>query len=187
MKKIKNMFEKHDLFKISFLVILITVVLSWIIPFGSFTGSEYTSSGLARLGLSDIGASGVYAVNFFLQQMFFVLFVGIFYGIVSKISGYKVLVSKIVQKFKGKEKVFVLISSFLIALVTSFITQTFAILLFVPLLVNVCKGLNLDKLTTFLCTFGSMIIGILGATYGTEGLVYFVNYLNYYSKVTVTT
>ena len=32
-----------------------------------------------------------------------------------------------------------------------------------------------------------MIICILGATYGTEGLVYFVNYLNYYSKVTVTT
>ena len=72
MKKIKNMFEKHDLFKISFLVILITVVLSWIIPFGSFTGSEYTSSGLARLGLSDIGASGVYDVNFFLQQMFLI-------------------------------------------------------------------------------------------------------------------
>ena len=31
-----------------------------------------------------------------------------------------------------------------------------------------------------------MLIGILGATYGTEGLSYFISYLNYYKEVTVT-
>lgn len=187
MKKIKNMFSKNDLFKIVLLAILFTFVLSWIIPFGTFSGGEYVSSGMGRLGLADIGASSTYAGNFFLQQLFFLLFIGIFYGILSKVSGYKAMVNRLAKKFVGKEKVFVLVSSLFIVLLTSFLTQTYVVLLFIPFIVNVAGKLKLDKLTTFLCTFGSIIIGILGATFGSEGLVYFVNYLNLYQKIEVTT
>lgn len=186
MKKIKSMFEKHDLLKIMLLVILVTIVLTWVIPYGYFSGAEFAKQGLAREGLSDILLSGMYSASFFLQQLLFVAFIGLFYGIISKTSGYKALVSGVAKKFKGKEKLFVLIASLFVTLLTTFLSQTFVVLIFVPFIINIAAKLNLDKLTAFLCTFGSMIIGILGATYGTEGLVYFVSYLNYYTEVDIT-
>lgn len=185
MKKIKSMFEKHDLLKIVLLAILVTIVLSWIIPHGYFTGKDFSEYGLGRQGLVDIMLSGVYSANFFLQQLLFVAFLGIFYGVISKTSGYKALVNSVAKKFKGKEKVFVLIVSLFVTVLTTLLSQSFAVLIFVPFIINVVTKLNLDKITAFLCTFGSMLIGVLGATYGTEGLVYFINYLNYYQEVDV--
>ncbi len=186
MKKMKSMFEKHDLLKITLLVVLVTIVLTWIIPAGSLSSGTYVKSGLARQGLADILLSGVYGANFFIQQLMFILFVGIFYGVLTHISGYKALVSKIANKLKGKEKAFVVIASLLITLLTSFLTQTYVILIFIPFIINIASKMNIDKMTAFLCTFGSMLIGILGATYGSEGFVYFINYLNYYQQISIT-
>ena len=42
--------------------------------------------------------------------------------------------------------------------------------------------MNIDKLTAFAITFGSALVGILGATYGTEGLTMF----NYYIGTDIT-
>lgn len=186
MKKMKSMFEKHDLMKIALLAVLVTIVLTWIIPAGSLSGGTYIKAGITRQGLADILLSGVYSANFFIQQLMFILFVGIFYGVMSHVSGYKALVSKIANKLKGKEKIFVIGSSLVITLLTSILTQTYAILIFIPFIINIASKLNLDKITTFLCSFGSMLIGILGATYGSEGFIYFINYLNYYQVVSIT-
>lgn len=186
MKKIKSMFEKHDLLKIALLAVLVTIVLTWIIPAGSLSSGTYIKAGLTRQGLSDILLSGVYSANFFIQQLMFIIFVGIFYGVITHISGYKALVSKIANKLKGKEKAFIIISSLIVTLLTSFLTQTYAILIFIPFTINIASKMNIDKTTAFLCTFGSMLIGILGATYGSEGFIYFINYLNYYQSVTIT-
>ncbi len=186
MKKIKNMFEKHDLFKVVLLAILVTIVLTWIIPYGYYSGSEFTSQGLGRQGLADILLSGVYSANFFLQQLLFILFVGMFYGVMSKVNGYKAFVSKIAKQFSGKEKVFVLVSSLFITLLTTFLSQTYVVFIFIPFIISIASKMKLDKMTAFLCTFGSLLVGILGATYGTEGFVYFVNYLNLYGATEIT-
>lgn len=186
MKKIKNAFEKHDLLKIALLAILVTIVLTWVIPTGNLSGGSYVNSGLGRQGLADIMLSGIYSANFFIQQLMFILFVGIFYGIISRISGYQVLVTNIAKKIKGKEKMFVVSASLIIALLTSILAQTYVIFIFIPFIISIISKMGLDKLTAFLSTFGSMLIGILGATYGSEGFVFFVNYLNYYQTVSIT-
>ncbi len=179
--------KKNDLFKIILVAILVTFVLTWLIPYGYYSAGELTSSGLGRLGLSDLLASSVYSVSFFLQQIIFVAVVGIFYGILSKTNGYSELVKKVAKLFKKKEYVFVIVSTLFITLITSFFTQTFIVLLFVPFIISIAKELHLDKITSFMCTFGAMFIGILGALFGTEGLVYFVSYLNYYADASVKT
>lgn len=185
-QKKKHFFEKNDLFKIVLMAVLVTIVLSWIIPYGNYSGGEFIKIGYGRQGISDIVASGVYGANFFMQQLLLVLFTGVFYGILSKVSGYQAFVQKIANLFKGAEKVFVIGTSLLLALLTSFLSQVYVLFVFIPLIVSIANKLKLDKVTTFLCTFGSILVGILGATYGTEGLVYFVNYLNYYEKVELT-
>ncbi len=181
------MFERHDLLKIVLLGIFLTLVLTWIIPYGYFSGSTFTSNGLGRIGLSDIFLSSIFSTNFFMQQLLFIISVGIFYAILTKVSGYKALVSKIATFFKGKEKVFAIIASLCVTLLTTFLAQTYVVVLFIPFIINIAHELKFDKITAFMCSFGSMLVGILGATYGTEGFVYFVNYLNNYQTVSLTT
>lgn len=166
--------KKYNLFKIVLIAILVTFVLTWIIPYGYFSGSELTSYGLGRLGISDLLLSGVYGFNFFLQQILFLVVIGVFYGILSRTSGYRECVKSIAKGFKNVEIVFVILSSILTTLLTAFCTQTFIVLIFVPFIISVLREMKLDKITAFMCTFGSMLIGILGAVYGTEGLAYFV-------------
>ena len=43
--------------------------------------------------------------------------------------------------------------------------------------------MKLDKLTAFAVTFGSILVGTIGLTYGGEGLYWF----NYYTQTTVKT
>lgn len=176
----KKFFEKYDLFKIVCLAILVTVVLTWIIPSPTVANGMAGADSIKRVGLVDLFSSGVYGVNFFLQQILLVLFVGVFYGVLSKSSGYQVLVSRVASKLKGKESLFVIFSSAIIALLTSLLSQTFVVLIFIPLIISIASKMKLDKLTTMLCSFGAILVGIVGATFGTEGVSYFINYLSMY-------
>lgn len=180
----KKFFEKHDLVKISCLVILFTIILTWIIPSGVFQSGTIDGS-IQRTGFADLTLGGMMSVSFFLQQLVFVLFIGAFYGVMTRTEGYKKLVETLAKKLKGKEIYFIAISSLLIAVLTSLVTNIFAVLAFVPFVISVLLKMNLDKMTAFATTFGSMLIGVLGATYGTEGLISFVSYLKYYTTATL--
>ena len=172
----KKLFKENDLVKFVTLAILVTLILTWIIPGGSFAGTTYTESGLTRIGLSEASLSSVYSVSFFLQQIIFVLVIGAFYGVITLTNGYKELVTKCAKFVKGKEIPVVLVVSALIAVYTSIASQVFAALIFVPFIITVLLRANLDKKTAFVATFGSIFVGMIGATYGTEGFYYF----NYY-------
>lgn len=181
MKKNKKIFEKNDLIKISLIVVAITLLLTWLIPYNYYRNGVYQGYTYGRHGLVDISLANYYSLSFFLQQIFMVLSIGVFYGIISKTQGYQGLITKIAHKFRNKTKLFVIISSLFVTLFTSISTQTFVVIVFLPFIISIAKKLNLDKITTFAITFGSLIVGILGATYGTEGLNYFVYYLSNYS------
>ena len=68
--------------------------------------------------------------------------------------------------------------SVILFVLTSLLRQTLVVLLFVPLCISILLNMKIDKLTTFAITFGSVLVGVLGATYGTEGLMMFNNYIN---------
>ena len=180
----KKFFEKHDLVKIALLSIAIVLVLTWIIPSGVYQSGSVTGE-LERTGIADLFLGGMTSVSFFLQQILYLLFIGAFYGALLKTDGYKKLVEKLATKMKGHEIPFIVIISLIIAGFTSIATNMFAILLFVPFIINVIHKMKLDNVTAFATTFGSILIGVLGATYGTEGLTSFVYYLKMYSTVTM--
>ncbi len=180
----KKFFEKHDLVKITLFAILFVLVLTWIIPSGVYQGGSVTG-GLERTGIADLFLGGMTSVSFFLQQILYLLFIGAFYGILTKLDGYKKLVEKFATKMKGHEIPFIVIISLMIAVFTSITTNVFAIVVFIPFIINVLHKMKLDNITAFATTFGSILIGVLGATYGTEGLTSFVYYLKMYSTVTI--
>lgn len=179
----KKLFKENDLVKVVTIALLVTLILTWIIPGGSFSGATFTKTDLTRLGISQASLSVVYAVSFFLQQLVYVLILGAFYGVISLTNGYKELVTKCAKFVKGKEIPVVLIISGLIALFVSLSSQVFVAMLFIPFIITVLLRANLDKKTAFIATFGSIFVGMIGATYGTEGLYYF----NYYMQTEITT
>ena len=172
----KKIFKDHDLIKILGLIVLFTTILTWIIPAGTFTQSGYIEESIRRVGIVDFSTIGLTSIQWFLQQIVFLLILGGFYGFLTRVKGYQILVSKVAKKIKGKEIPVVLSISFVFALLASLSTSIFQLLIFVPFVVTVLLRAKLNKIAVFSATFGSIIIGIMGATYSAAGM----NFINQY-------
>ncbi len=168
----------HSLFKSLAILILIAVILSWIFPSGYFNGADYIEGDIIRTGINELFISLFYGANYYLLQVVFVLIVGAFYGVVSHLSSYKALVDKATNFWKGKEKIFVLVHTLIIALYVSMATQSFPILLFVPLIITIANKLGFNKFNSIMITFGAMIAGMVGSTFSTYGADYITQYMN---------
>jgi len=188
-EKMKKLFKEHDLVKIISLMLILVVVLTWIIPTGGFTtGGSFTEGEMGRIGLAHISYGFIFALQNYSIQVVFLLMIGIFYGVVTKTNMYKSLVSRLAKLGKGKEVIFALVTSFVVALLSSILNNTLILILFMPFLVSVLLRMGLNKMSAFASTFGSILVGVLGATIGTDGLLGFIQYIGYGgSEVTITT
>ena len=175
----KNMMKKYDLFKIVGITILFVALLTWLIPVSQYTGNEMYVGDISRLGIANLFATGIYSLNTIMYQVTFLLVLGGFYGLLSSIDAYKTLINKIVKKLEGKEIVFVLVTSFAFAGLASITSDIYQMLIFVPFIITIISNLKMDKITALCTTFGSILIGRLGATYSP----YAYNYLNSYFSI----
>lgn len=175
----KESFKKYDLFKIVGIAILFVALLTWIIPISQYTGNEMYVGEISRLGIANLFASGIYSLSTVLYQVTFLLVLGGFYSILSSTSGYRKLIEKIVKKLKGKEIPFVIITSFVFAGIASITSEIYQLLIFVPFFITIISNLKMDKITALCTTFGSILIGRLGATYSP----YAYNYINSYFAI----
>lgn len=174
----KKFFEKHSLGKSLGILFLGSLILTWIIPAGSFNGGEYVETGLVRLGLSDAGNIIYYMLAMSIDKILFLLTLGVFYGILNKIPAYDNLIGKIAKGLKGKEVISAVLTSMFITILSSMTTSTFAVLVFVPFIIDVILEMKLDNITALVVTFGSMLVGSLGATLGSDGLIWFNYYIS---------
>lgn len=169
----KRLEKKYSLLKGILLFILVAIVLSWLIPVGSYETGEFVSSGvLTRIGINDISWIIYYALSFSLDKIILLLAIGGFYGVLAKTGGYERLVTGIANKIKH-QKLAVVIFSVIMAVLASILTQTLVVLVFVPFIVSILHKMKLDKTTIFATTFGSIMVGVMGATYGTDGFITF--------------
>jgi len=175
--------KKNDLTKWITLFIFVAIALTWIFSYGYFNGTEFTDYGMNQQGITDIPNLLYYSINFAGDKIIFLLALGALYAVLSKSNSYKSIVTSIAEKFKGKEIVFAIITSLLITIMASMLSQTFIVLIFVPFIISILLNMKLDKLTAFSVTFGSVLIGLLGVTYGGEGAYWF----NYYTQTSATT
>ena len=169
--------KKYGLLKGILILVAVAFVLTWIIPAGGFGSTGYTETGMMRLGLYDIAYTIYYALSFAVDKIVVLLSIAAFYGILTKTTAYDKVVTAIAKKLN--KKVAIILFSVVLAGLTSIITQTFAILIFVPFIVSILNKMKLDKMVILATTFGSILVGIMGATYGTDGISMFNYYLGY--------
>ena len=180
--KVDTKKSNHGTFKVLAIVILVVALLTWFIKSGSwsyntndageaiatFTANEEP----VRTGINELFLAGYYAINYYLIQLVFLGILGIFYGVISKTKGYKVMVKKIANVFKSKQTLFMLLTSLVIAVLASFTTQPIVILTFIPMLYSVAKELKINKFSAMLATYGALAIGLMGVTFGSYGVYY---------------
>ena len=160
------------------LFLLITVVLTWIIPYGQFQGSTLIESEKYNIGLNDFGTIFSSSISFVLDKIIFLLTLGGFYAILSKTDAYKKITSSIVKKIKGKELIFTIIVSVLMTLLSSVVAHPFVLLIFVPFLLTILLNSGVSKITSFAATFGAIAIGLLSPLYSSEGIIIFDSYFS---------
>lgn len=159
--------KKNKFFKILVIIMAVIALLTWLIPAGNYSG-EFIDSGFQRLGFVDFCQ---YLLLPFFQSMFievliFLLAVGAFYGVLSKTGAYKNALEKIAKKSKKKGTLFLVITAALIAILSSVGGYGLLLFIFIPALISIILLMGYDKVTAFLITFGAMLIGVIGATFG---------------------
>ncbi len=177
--------KKHDLLKAIGIVFLVYVVLSWIIPGGSFSSGVYTKATTTPLGIGDLFlypiATSVYQM--FVLSALVVLAIGGLYGVLNKTGVLTSMVSGLAKKFKGREKLFVILTTVFYALVSAFLNLTLPAFLIIPLSVAVLVTLGFDKIKAFLATFGAILVGGISTAVGYNMDGY--NYVNYFLGVEI--
>ena len=83
-----NIMKKHNLLKAILIAFLVAVVLSWIVPTGSFSSSTYTSGGTVPVGIINLFRLPVMTMQTFVQYTIVLLAIGAFYGVLNKTGVY---------------------------------------------------------------------------------------------------
>lgn len=169
--------KKFDLVKVSGIMVLLTVLLTWIIPQGSFSGTAISVTEITRIGLFDFFTYGFLGMYYFTVLVTFIFVLGGFYQVLSRIGGYQVLITKLAKKFKKKEILFTLIVSFIFTALSAVTNEYILLLVAVPFVVSIMKEMKLDKMTSFCTTVGSILVGTVGSMYSTKIVGMNVNYL----------
>ena len=166
----KNFFEKHEWFKICGIMFILVAILTWIIPAGYVAGNTIGEYGVYSTGGYTIVEALYYSLGYLSLSIILLLALAAFYGIASKTEGYKNIVARAVKALKGKETIFIVVVSVLIAICASVFSCVQVTLLFIPLIITIILKLNMDKLVAFSATFGSIIVGTMSYTYNVEGM-----------------
>lgn len=159
--------KKKDILKAIGIVLGVYVVLTWLIPTGTFSATKVTSTATEPLGLFDIIKYPLQtlATSIFVVIALSVLLIGGLYGVINKTGVYSNLIAGIAKKFKGKEKNFLIITILVLGILSSLTGLVLPLFVLVPFFAAVILTLGYNKLTAMLSTVGAILVGNLGSTY----------------------
>ena len=168
---------KTKLLKVIGISFLIYVVLSWIIPVGTYSNGELTTDGIDPVGLIDLFNAPIQAfITFILYGVVFATIGGL-YGVMERTGALEKVTNRIGHAFEGKERVFLVITTILFTLLSSITGLILPLFVLVPLFAAVLFVMNFDKVTVLASTVGSLLVGSVASTYGFNITGYTANLL----------
>lgn len=160
--------KKNSLLKAMLIVFLAFVILSWIIPTGYFSYGEFVKDAVAPVGLFDIITYPIVTATssvFILAAIVF-LCIGGFYGVLNKTGVYSQILENLVKKWKGKEKVVLVITTLVFTVLSSLTGLSLSLFILVPFASALLMLLGYNKLTAMVSTIGGILAGSMASTYG---------------------
>lgn len=173
-KVMKKANGKYDLIKIIGILVLLTVALTWVVPYGYFQG-ELVTKDITRVGVINFFDFSLRGMLYFGALVMFLFVLGGFYQVLSKMAGYQNLIRGICREFKDHEVPLVVAISTVLAIFTSVSTEYYAFIVIIPFIITILNRLKVDKISAFSATFGGILAGIIGSTYSTKVSGQFAN------------
>jgi len=163
--------KKYNLLKILGIFFLVSVILTWFIPIGTYVDNVVQIDSIKPLGLFDIFYVPLYTILAYSEYAFVLLMIGALYGVFNKIGVYDLLVEKTANRFKN-EKSFLVLSILTFSILSSFTGLAFPLFVLVPFTVSVITKMGYSKLTALASTVGAILVGMIGTTFGLIQTVY---------------
>ena len=177
-EKTKKGFKMPSSFSVLLIIIAIMAVLTWIIPAGQYKvdkagaiiAGSYESVKQNPQGIWDVLMAPINAMlgkaptSAAIDVAFFILMVGGFLGVVNETGTLDVGIASIVRKYKGREKMLILILMPLFALGGTTYGMGEETMAFYPLLVPVMMAVGFDSLTGVAIILLGSQIGCLAST-----------------------
>ena len=177
-EKAKKGFKMPSSYTVLLIIIAIMAVLTWIIPAGqykvddggaiiagSYEAVKQNPQGIWDVLMAPINAMlGKAPTSAAIDVAFFILMVGGFLGVVNETGTLDVGIASIVRKYKGREKMLILILMPLFALGGTTYGMGEETMAFYPLLVPVMMSVGFDSLTGVAIILLGSQIGCLAST-----------------------
>ena len=149
--------KKHNLFKVVGIVILAYVILTWFVNASYFQGT--LQGGVkAEVGLGYLINIPVQTLGYFSYIFVFILAVGAFYELLNATGVYKKALDTIVKPLKKHKQITLIVTTVLIALLSSFTGLELGMLFIFPFVISVIIMLGYDKITALLATLGGVVV-----------------------------
>lgn len=158
--------KKYGLLKVIGIAFLFYAILTWIIPTGNYSGSEFVKGETAPVGLYGLFSQPIYSFAVFAQYILVFLAIGGLYGVLNNTSVYSKLVNKIVGKFENQKVRFLVISIVSFALFASLTGELMMSFVFVPFMITIILLLGYDKITALTSTVGATLVGTIASITG---------------------
>ena len=157
---------KRKILKVLGISFLIFVVLSWIIPTGTYSNGTLTTNDVDPVGIIDIFTQPVNAfITFSLYGVVFAV-IGGFYGVMEKTGALDKVTDWLHIRFEKRTKLFLAITVIFFAVLSSVTGLILPLFLLVPLFAAVLFKMNYDKVTVLASTVGALLVGSIASTYG---------------------
>ena len=156
--------KKYNTLFVVFIAILVAFLLTWILPVTTLSDGFVTDARY-QAGIYELFLYPTVTFYQFIYIFLYCIMVGVLYGVLNHVSGYRVMLDRLVKFLKKKETWFFVIAVLVLSLVVSFTGFTIEMLVFLPFIAAIILMLGYDKITVGLVTVGSVITGIIGSTY----------------------
>ena len=153
--------KKYGLFKVLAVLLLLIVVTTYFV--------KDRQGSISYLALGDVFLNYVQSFYYFFDTAIFALVVGGFYGFLNRVPAYKRIVEGLANKIssQNKEKLFIIVTTILFALLSSLTGLNMILFVFVPFIVSIILLLGYDKLIALSSTIGGILVGFIGGIFVT--------------------
>ena len=156
--------KKYHTLLVVAISILVVVLLTWILPI-TYLNGEMVSADRVQAGVVSVATYGLYTFYNFIYVFLGLLLIGGLYGILNKVSAYRVLLDKIVKHVKEHQLLYLIITVLFLAIMVAFTGLTYEMLVFLPFIAAVVLLLGYDKIVAAMVTVGSVSVGVIGSLF----------------------
>ena len=154
--------KNKSVWKTAGIMIALTFLLTWIIPSAQITQDGITIGSIMPTGFADVFTSLEVITQYFIKPSIFILFVGMFYGVVNRTGAFKKVVDKMFSLVKKRRFIFLILTVLFYALTTALTGMYIHLFMFVPLSIAVLLKVKYSKVQAVLATVGASTIGLIG-------------------------